>query len=141
MKYKFFDHTADVLFEAYGKNLEELFENAALATESIMVETKSIKKKEQYDIFLQASDIENLLYDFLSELIFLKDTEGLLFSKFSIIITCSKGKYELNAKCEGDFIDRERHELIADAKAVTLHEFKVEQKEDRSWFSKVIIDI
>ena len=42
-KYKFFDHTADVLFEAYGNTLGELFENAALATQETQADLKGIK--------------------------------------------------------------------------------------------------
>jgi|SRR3989344_6236435 len=141
MKYKFFPHTADVMFEAYGKTLEQLFENAALATESTMVETDSIKSREHYEILQESDDLEDLLYNFLSELIFLKDTEGLLFNKFEITIHHKNKKYEIFAICYGEKINRDKHKLIDDAKAVTMHEFVLEQKENKTWFAKVIIDI
>ncbi len=140
-KYKFLPHTADTMFEAYGENVEELFTNSALAVETIMVDTKTVKKTEHYEITLETNSLEDLFYDFLSELIFVKDTEGLLFSKFDVVIHCKNKKYELFVKCEGEHIDREKHKLLDDAKAITLHDFILEQKEDNSWFAKVIVDI
>ena len=140
MKYKFFDHTADVMFEAYGKDLNELFENAALATEEIMVNLKSIKNKSQHSISLNAESLEDLLYDFLSELIFVKDTESLLFNDFRISIVHKNNKYELNAQCQGENIDRKRHQLNADAKAVTKHKFEIKKIKDK-YTAHVIVDI
>src|SRR3989338_6145658 len=129
MKYKFLDHTADVMFEAYGKNLENLFVNAALATESIMVNMNTLGEKEDYTISLDNEDVKELLYDFLSELIFVKDTEGLLFKKFNVIILHKNKKYELIAHCIGEIINREKHELINDAKAITKHMFEIKRRE------------
>ncbi len=140
MKYKFLEHTADTMFEAYGKTLEELFENCALATEEIMVKLSTIKAKEHYEITLDSDSAEELLYDFLSELIFIKDTEGLLFNNFEVVILHKNKKYELLAKCEGDFINRKRHELADDAKAVTKHQFEIKQEKDK-WIARVIVDI
>ena len=140
MKYKFLPHTADTMFEAHGKSLEELFENSALATEEIMVNLSTISREEEHQITLESEHIEDLLYDFLSELLFIKDTEGLLFNKFEIIIIHKNKKYELLAKCDGEKIDRDKHELNDDAKAITKHEFSVEQKNNK-WLAKVIVDI
>ena len=139
-KYKFLPHTADTMFEAYGNTLEELFENAALATEEIMVNIKTINNNEEHHITLTADSLENLLYDFLSELIFIKDTDGLLFSKFEIVILHKNKKYELLAICKGEYINREKHELISDAKAITKHEFILEQR-NKKWFTNIIVDI
>ncbi len=140
MKYKFLPHTADTMFEAYGKSVEELFENSALAVEEIMVKLDSLKIEESYNITFEADSLENLLYDFLSELIFVKDTEGLLFKKFKVIVQHKNKKYELIAECLGEKLNRERHELHDDAKAITMHEFVVKKIKDK-WSSKVIVDI
>lgn len=140
MKYKFLPHTSDVIFEAYGRTLEKVFENSALALEEIMVDLKTIETKEHHQILLENDSIENLLYDFLSELLFVKDTENLLFNKFDIVILHKNKKYELLAKCEGDFINRETHKLQDDAKAITMHEFEIEKK-GNIWFSRVLVDI
>ena len=84
-KYNFLEHTADVMVEAFGENLEELFTNAALATTETMVDLPTLTKEEDHHIILESDDLEELLYDFLSELIFLKDTEQLLFKDFILV--------------------------------------------------------
>ena len=139
-KYKFLEHTADVMFEAHGDSLEDLFTSSALATEEIMVNLESLSIDEEYYITIESETIENLLYDFLSELIFIKDTENLLFKNFKIIILNKNGKYELSATCEGEKLNPKKHNLGADAKAVTKHQFSVEKKNNK-WHSKVIVDI
>jgi len=140
MKYRFLPHTADTMFEAYGKTLEELFENCALAVEEVMVNIKTINSIEEYEITLDNISEEGLLYDLLSELIFIKDTEGLLFREFEVIIHHKNKKYELFVKCKGEHIDREKHELLDDAKAITKHEFEI-KKEDDLYKSRIIVDI
>ena len=139
-KYRFLPHTADVMFEAFGNTVEELFENAAIALEETMVKTSTVKQGQSYEITLDSEDITDLLYDFLSELIFVKDTENLLFSRFGIVISHENKEYKLFAKCEGEKINSEKHQLIDDAKAVTMHEFEVVQDNDK-WYAKVIVDV
>ena len=140
MKFKYFDHTADIIFEAYGKSMEEVFENSALALEEIMVKTSSISLKKKHPIKLEADNIENLLYDFLSELIFLKDADGLLFKKFKVSIKEVKKKFILNANCEGDLINREKHDLLCDAKAITKHLFEIKKIKDK-FTARILVDI
>lgn len=138
MGYRFLGEiaTADIAFEADGKTLEELFINSALALEDSMVDLKGVGEKDKKIIEIENKDIENLLYDWLAELIFLKDSEDLLFSKFNIKIENNK----LNAECFGEKIDRKKHSLRNDVKAVTLHRFKIEET-DKGWKASVILDI
>ena len=104
-KYKFFDHTADVMFEAYGKTLNELFENAALATQETQVDLKDVKGKIKRKINLKNKSIEMLLFDFLQELIFLKDSQYSLFSKFKINIKKNKDNFVLESEISGEKIN------------------------------------
>lgn len=138
MGYKFLEDIAiaDIAFEATGKDLDELFESAASAVESSMANIKKIKPKIKREINLSKETTEELLFDFLNELVYLKDAELLLFSKFSVQI---KGK-KLKAEVFGDKIDTKIHELDNDVKAVTLHGFKVEKTKD-GWKTKVILDV
>ncbi len=138
-KYKFFDHTADVLFEAYGKNLNELFEHAALALEETQVDVNGVNQNESRTIHLKNDSVEMLLFYFLQELIFFKDFEKILFSKFKLNITENK-IYRLSAECLGEVINLEKHELKVDVKAVTLHTFSVE-KTKKIWKARVLLDV
>ena len=75
-KYKFFEHTADAKFQAYGKSVEEAFSNAALAMFSVITDTNKIKKKVKKGIEARGHDRKSLLYNYLEELLFLIDTEN-----------------------------------------------------------------
>ncbi len=140
MNYHYLEHTADVLFEAYGKDLNELFRNTGLATEEVMVELKTLTSKSEHKITLEEKTVDDLLYHFLEELIFLKDTELLLFKEFEMNITEKKNSFKLYALCKGEKINRSKHKLGRDVKAVTLHEFEV-KKENSHWKAKVLLDI
>lgn len=138
--HKFFDHTADVLFVARADTLPELFRECALAVEETMIDVSSVKAKQKIKILAESKDIENLLHDFLEELVFFKDYKQLLFSKFDIEILEKKGGYTLASFAYGEKLDVARHDQRVDVKAVTRHEFEV-IKDKQSWKAKVLLDI
>jgi SHS2 domain-containing protein len=139
-KFRFLEDVAiaDAAFEAYGDTLEELFESCALATFEVMVETKGVEQKRKEVIEIKDLDLENLLFDFLSELIYLKDTQKIFFSKFDLNITKNKG-YLLAGTLWGDNIDYSKQEIRQDVKAVTYHLLEVKKVEDE-WKALVILD-
>lgn len=132
--------TADVCFEATGKTLEELFTNAGLATEEVMVDLKTVKPRMTKDIAVKGKDLDKLLYEFLEELVFLKDKDLLLFNAFKLTIKEAKDGWRLTGTMHGETIDQKRHKLMCDVKAVTLHMFKVEQT-GSGWKARVVLDI
>lgn len=137
--FRFLDEmaTADIAFEAYGQDLNELFENAALALFEAMVDTKSVSNEESLAIRLKNDALEGLLFDFLDQLIFLKDSKGMVLGDFKVDIS---GKYELEAKVFGEEINPQKHQLKTDVKAITLHRFKVEKTEE-GYTSRTILDV
>ncbi|MEM2932843.1 MAG: archease [Candidatus Pacearchaeota archaeon] len=137
--YKFLPHTADALFEVKARSLEQLFVDAAKALNAVQVELKTLEPTVTKEIHLKNESIEMLLYDFLQELVFIKDTEQLLFKDFKIKIIQDKG-YELCALCYGAKIDMKKQTLLADVKAITFEEFRV-WKENNSWRARVLVDI
>ena len=122
-------HTADVLIEAWGKSLEEAFEYAALAVFEVMTDVSRVKPKEERKVEAEGFDLESLLYDWIEELLFLFDSEGLLLSKFKVQkVTERKGEYELLATVWGERYDPQRHESRTVVKAMTYHLMKIEIK-------------
>ena len=125
-KFKFIDiTTADVAFEAYGKTLEELFENAALAMFEVMVNTKKVKPKEKREIIVQGEDLKALLFEWLNELLFYYGAEGLVFSKFKVEI--HQPQMLLTGICEGEPVSQKKHEVKTEVKAATYHKMKIEK--------------
>ncbi|MCH8004201.1 MAG: archease [Nanoarchaeota archaeon] len=131
---------ADIAIEAYGKTLDELFENTALAIFEESANIKNISENEKKTININSDKIEDLLYDFLSEILFLKDTYSIIFKKSKIKIEKKGKKYNLNAELFGEKIDRNKHELRNDIKAITLHMFKIEKTKE-GYKDLVVVDV
>ncbi len=131
--------TADVAIEARGDTLEELFRASAMATFEVMVDTKGVEPRIKKELHLENSEIDKLLFDWLAEIIYLKDSEYMVFTKFDIEIK-KYSNYCLSAKIFGEEIDQSRHKLRCDVKAVTYHLFDVSKKEGK-WISRFILDI
>jgi len=143
MRYKYLEDVAiaDVAFEAEGKTLEELFESSGFALTNTMIkDLGQLEQRVEKSFEVEAEDVEMLLFNFLQELIFYKDAERLLFNKFELDIEQKEDRWHLGVKAYGEEIDREKHELLADAKAVALHNFKVEEKA-KGWRAMVIVDV
>lgn len=139
--FRFLPHSvaSDVAFEAFGETAEELFQNAAKAVFSVMADLKKVSPKEEITLELTSETLEDLLFDFLNELIFLKDRDRMLFSKFEVTIH-SNDTYHCSGKVLGEIIDPKKHRLGVDVKAVTKHEFKVEKK-GKLYKATVVLDI
>lgn len=139
-KFEFLEHTADLKFRSYGKTLEECFSNAALALSSSLANLSNVAEKEEVTISLESDSLEMLLHDFLSEILFLFDTSLLILKKFQVNISEKDGKYELAAKCWGEKLNQEKHEIVGEIKAITYHDMKLEKINDM-WVAEVLCDI
>ena len=141
-KYKIHEDKAiaDIAIEAFGKDINELFENAAFAISDLSANLEIINNQETKTLIFENSKVEDLLFDFLSEIIYIKDTDSFIFKNSSVKIEEKNGKYFLEAKLSGEKIDRERHELKADIKAITFHMFKIEKMENK-WNAFFVVDV
>ena len=135
-KFKFLEHTADIKFQAYGKNLNEVFENSAYAMLNVLSESK-IKSKIKKNIHVKGMDLENLLYNFLEELLFLFDSENFILSKIRKI-KIDKKNFKLKAEITGD--KSSNYKINLGIKAVTYNEMFVKKMKDK-WVSQVVIDV
>jgi SHS2 domain-containing protein len=133
--------TADIAFEATGRDLPELFTAAADATMNVMIDNlDAIEPGETRQIELSSDKIDMLLFDFLQELIFFKDARRLLLRTREAQIDHKGDEYFLKAEVAGERLDDTRHQQRADVKAVTLHGFSV-KKHNGGWRAKVLLDI
>ena len=143
MKFRFLEEEsfADSAFEAFGSSLSELFENCALAAFSEMADLSKVKKKIEKKVKIEAETAEELLFDWLAELVFLKDAEGEIFSEFKAVVKEKSGKFFLAASCSGQKISEISAEnLRNDVKAVTKHYFEL-RKEKGRFPAKIVLDI
>jgi len=134
VRYEEIEHTADVGIRAYGRSLNELFANAAEGIFSLIADLSSVKAVGEVEVRLTAEDIPTLLLKWLSELLYIHETQNLLFCKFDVDV---KGT-SLQGRAWGEAIDKKRHELKLVIKAVTRHRLAVDAKKG---FAEVIFDI
>ncbi|MCJ7443761.1 MAG: archease [Methanotrichaceae archaeon] len=136
--FDYLEHTADIKFRAYGENVAEMLNNAALALFNAMIDTSTVQIIDTWKVNLSATELEQLAYNWLSELVFLFETEFAIFSKFNIKIEQNK-EWKLEAQIGGEKIDIKRHTFDNEVKAITLHEFII--KKNDFWCIQVVLDV
>ena len=135
--YELIEHTADVGIRVKGKELKDLFVNAALAMFDIMAQPKSKVplRLEKVKVTQEADTLEDLFIGWLNELLSLSATKEIVFSSFNIILL---GQHNIEAEAlGGHFKD---FAIEKEIKAATYHQLKVEQT-DSGWIAEVILDV
>ncbi|NQU78432.1 archease [Candidatus Woesearchaeota archaeon] len=136
MKYKFIDEiTSDVVFEAYGSSLKELFENSAEAMFSMICKLDLVEPVDEYKIEVESDDVEGLMINWLQTLIAEVDIKEMFFSKFRVTDITEKS---MTAFVYGESVSKEKGETVV--KAVTYHQFEL-KKTDDGYMCRVSLDI
>jgi SHS2 domain-containing protein len=135
--YRFLDHTADLRIEVEGGTLEELFREAAAALFDVIVGLDSVEVREFREVRASGEDTKELLVDWLRELLYRFDGEGMVFSRFEITDFSGTG---MRARCGGEPFDRRRHRIRHEIKAVTYHGLEIVERKGTLSVS-VVFDI
>lgn len=135
--YHLFDHTADIGIDVVAPTAEAVFETAARALFEQIAQLGDVAPRVERRIAVTGADRAELLVRWLAELLYLHDTEGLLFSEFKVT-RLSPG--ELAGRASGEPYDPERHQLNTEIKAVTYHQVAVERG-DGGWRARVVFDV
>jgi SHS2 domain-containing protein len=127
--FRFLEHTADAYVEAYGTNLEEAFENAALAMTDVMTEVEKVEAQKEEAFTVEAKDEYALLYSWLEELLLEFELKGKLYSRFEVsTIEKSAGGFRLHARAWGENYDSEKHPSKVGIKSATYHQMEILKK-------------
>ncbi len=147
-KYKIIDHTADLGIEVYGDNLNLLFSNAGNAFSEILTDVSKIEEHVSKDITVSGEDLEQLMVNWLHEILYNYEVNFLIFKRF-IIKDLNKpdqnkrgidSVYTLSCECYGEEFDQIKHDLLTEIKAVTYHQIEVKRKNEK-WWSRIIFDL
>ncbi len=131
-KFEFLEHTADVYVRAYGTNMPQAYENAALALFETMTDSGKISQSQQEALEVEAEDQYALLYNWLEALLIKFETEGMLFSKFEITDWKETAEtFKFKAKVWGEKFDAQKHPQKVGVKAVTYHLMVVIREPER----------
>lgn len=130
---------ADVAFEARAESLGELFAACGKATFEVMVDLDHVKPVEAVVVELTNETLEELLFDWLDELIGRKDTDALVFSEFQVTVEPVEAGFTLKATLRGEPISAELP-MRLDVKAPTAHRLEV-ARADGEWTARVVLDV
>lgn len=124
--FEILDHPADMGLRVWAPTLGSLFSTAGEALTSVLFDLDTIEKTSQQVVEVKAADLELLLYNWLSEILFLFDAEGWIFSALEIVEIDSdaEGSF-LKARARGQEFDPEVHQVKTYVKAVTLHQLQI----------------
>ncbi len=131
------EHTADAGIVAHGPTLAETFAAAAEGMYALMIDPATVKETAQREVAVSAPNRERLLVTWLLELLFITQTEGLLFSRFDVDLDDDAS---LRARVWGEPLDPARHDPGVEVKAVTRHQLEVAE-ESGGYRARVIFDI
>ncbi len=149
-RFELVDISGDAGIVAFGRNIKELFRNAAAGMYSLIIDAESVEEKKTVDIAVGKDSLERLLVAWLNELIFRFDVDGFIAKK--IVITGlsvppgtasgagAEGAFTVSASLSGEEFDPARHKGKLLLKAATYHDLRVEKKGDL-WRSKIIFDV
>ena len=135
--FELFEHTADVGVRGVGRTIEESFEETAKAMTSILVDLNTIEEKKTITIEAEADSLEELLFEWLNEILAQIDIEGMIFSKFKITKLQNN---KLEAELTGEQLSPAKHHTKTQVKAATYSQLKVYQnKKGGAIFFRLII--
>jgi protein archease len=139
--FEFLEHTADAYIAAYGKNLSEAFENAALAMFEVMTEADRISPRVEDSVEVEAQDEYALLYSWLEALLVKFDVDGMLYTRFRVsTLEKTPNGFRLKARIWGEKYDSKKHLQKVGVKAVTYHRMEI-VKEPDNVILRFILDI
>jgi SHS2 domain-containing protein len=135
--FEILEHTADIGFQASGQTLAELFQESALALQSVVLEPAQAASQVTYPIAASGDELESLLVNWLNEVLYYLDGERVVFREFQIDRI---SEIEVTGKGLGEPRDSQRHRPRLIVKGITYHLLEV-RRDEQGWWSRVFLDI
>jgi tRNA nucleotidyltransferase (CCA-adding enzyme) len=132
-----FEHEADIGIRGIAPTLEQAFEQAAIAMTAVITDPAKVLDLKTINIKCMAPDTELLLVNWIDELVYTMAVQGLLFSRYQVIINNGN----LSATVFGEAIDRQKHQPAVEIKGATFTELRVYQQPDDSWVAQCVVDV
>jgi SHS2 domain-containing protein len=140
-KYAIIDHTADMALRVEGSSLSEMFAAAAEGLARMLSPSPDIRPARELSFEKEAESLERLLVLFLSELVYLFEMEGMLFSEFDVEVDAPEdsGRKVVRVTARGEPRDPSRHQLDSPVKAITQHMLAVDRTGE-GWTATIVMD-
>ncbi|MBF0475254.1 MAG: archease [Deltaproteobacteria bacterium] len=135
--FRLIDHTADIGIEVWGAGYPELFEHAAAALTQLLTDPETINELETRELEVTGYDPEDLLINWLRQILYLFQGEGFLTAVSRVTHLTDT---TLSAGLVGERWDSDRHPLVNDIKAVTYHGVQITRRQG-NYFTRIIFDV
>ncbi|KUO89574.1 MAG: archease [Pyrobaculum sp. OCT_11] len=140
-EYRYGEHTADVLIQAYGCTLEEAFINAAIALGDLTYYTQRVEPRAAREVVVEYDDLEGLLFKWIDELLYLFDAKKFAISRKIQLAIRRDGGCRIEATLHGEPYSQEKHGFTGlIVKAMTFHMLEIKQIDDY-WVVQYVVDI
>ena len=136
-QFEVIEHTADTGIRAFGATAAQAFENAAAGMFSLLADPETVDDRLEFPVTVEAEDRETLLVEWLNELLYVYESNGVLLSRFLVE---RLSETALSGKAYGESITTEKHDLKTDIKAATYYQLRVDRL-DGGWVAEVIFDV
>ena len=140
MAYSFFSHTGDIGVTLSAESLDALFADAALALTDTLSDHRLIAVTRSTAVELHAAAVDLLLIDWINELIYRLETDGLIAARACVAITGGGDDWTLAGTVEGDTLNTVRHPVKTLVKAATYHALEV-SRTGGEWHATVVLDV
>lgn len=138
MGYRYLEHMTDAFIEVTGNTLEDAFENAGISVVDTIVDIKSVEEKIKKEIEVKGKDLNNLLYNWLEEIIIVTITDGFVTRRFSVRLEKNE-IYRLVATLSGEELNVKKHHFKVEIKAPTFHLMEI--KQNKQVVMKFLLDL
>jgi len=138
MSFEFLEHVADVKFRASGGSLEEMFSEAAFALFDVIRGDIKILETNEKEFEIEGEDLENLLYNFLEEFLYMLDAEDFLVSGFRELKIEKGENFRIVGRVVGDRATN--YKFTNDVKAITYSGMYVREEEGK-FCCQVVLDV
>lgn len=129
--FEFLDHTADVQIHSWGENLQEAFENAAIAMSAYITDINLIEIQDKKEVTVEAEDLQGLLYRFLDEFLYLFNAEPYFISKRVRILEFDRRNFTIRAEGYGECFSLDKHTQGTEIKAITYSNMQIFDDDNR----------
>ena len=140
MGHQFIDHTADVAADLDGKDPGELFASAARALTDTITALETVHPSVTQSVTLAAPTIDDLLVDWLNELIYRFEVQNVLFSQADVVVAQRDGRWIVTGTAGGEPFDPARHPPRVLVKSATYHGLHV-VNDGGTWRARIVFDI
>lgn len=138
--YKYFDTTADIGIDVIADNMNLAFKFAAIGVMNLITDVDKIEPQKPMQVNLTSEDIDSLLYDWITELLMLLNSDNYIASEYDVKITQKGSEYHLEALMMGDIYDTTKYNYKTEVKAITYHLMEIKKENDQIHM-RFIVDI